>query len=272
MKRRIAWVAVALIALPAAGHAQPSVGGTGESDDTDCSAVRSLSAATVPFAFALASAGGTMACVDLSSMISGGEKGWTLSATDVALGSLGTLDLNARFNPDPFVTFGATTTNLVASTTYAFLFGTPIVPGFYNVATSTGGVTVTNGNSGTSGVSTSAIYPTFISGYGTLGAAATNLGVDLGTTPCTATGTPHTATSTCSYGPTTSTFAPAFYDNLEALLTYDQSDISSVASWSGAVTLDVSATPEPVSMVLLGTGLAVMGAVRGRRRRKVTLA
>lgn len=272
MKRRIAWVAVALMAAPTAGHAQTSVGGGGGSDGTDCSAVRSVSAATLPFVFALASAEGTMACVDLSSMVRGETKTWTLSATDVHLGSLGTLDLNATFNSDPFITFGATTTNVVANVTYAFLFGTPIVPGFYNVATSTGGVTVTNGNSGTSTVSTSSIYPTFISGYGTLGAAATNLGVDLGTAPCTASGTPHTATSTCTYGPTTATFAPAFYDNLEALLTYDQSDISSVASWSGAVTLDVSATPEPVSMVLLGTGLATLGAIHGRRRRKVDLA
>ncbi len=48
------------------------------------------------------------------------------------------------FDTDPFITFGATTTNSIAGTvTYAFLFGTPIIPGFYNAAHSTGGVTVT---------------------------------------------------------------------------------------------------------------------------------
>ena len=39
------------------------------------------------------------------------------------------------------------------------------------------------------------LYPTFVSGYGTVGATATNLGVDLGTTSCTAgPGAPFTTT------------------------------------------------------------------------------
>jgi hypothetical protein len=174
------------------------------------------------------------------------------------------------FNPDPFISFGATTTNLVAGpTTFAFLFGTPIVPGLYTTATSTGGVTVTNGASGTTTVDNSAIYPTYISGYGTNGAIATNLGVDLGTLPCVAgPGAPFTVTTVCNQGTTGNVFAPTFYDNLEALLTYTQDDVGSVASWSGAVTLNVAAVPEPASLALVATGLLlVAGGGYARRRR-----
>ena len=175
------------------------------------------------------------------------------------------------FNTDPFVSFGATTTNLVPGpVTYTFLFGTAIVPGLYNTATSTGGVSVTNGASGTSTVTPSAVFPTYISGHGSVGAVTTNLGVNLGSAPCTAgPGVPSTATHTCNQGTVQNTFAPTFYNNLEAMLTYTQNDIASVASWSGAVTLN-NVVPEPASMVLVAVGVVVLAAgyrVRGRRPR-----
>jgi hypothetical protein len=47
------------------------------------------------------------------------------------------IHLFGTYDIDPFITFGATTTNVTATdgpVTYAFLFGTPIVPGFYNTA------------------------------------------------------------------------------------------------------------------------------------------
>jgi len=161
---------------------------------------------------------------------------------------------------------GATTTNLIAGpVTYAFLFGTPIVPGFYNVATSTGGVSVTDGARGNSTVATGGVYPTYISAYGTVGFSPTNLGVDLGTAPCNATGVPFTVTTVCNQGSTSNTFAPAFYDNLEALLTYTQTDAFSVASWSGAVTIDL-VTPEPATFGLFAIGLVAIGGFARRRR------
>ena len=182
--------------------------------------------------------------------------------------------VTATLNPDPFITFGATTTNLVAGpVTYAFLFGTPVVPGFYNHVTSTGGVTVTNGlenglNPSTTTVGVSGVFPTFISAYGTLGGAATNLGVDLGNSPCASgPAAPFTNSKTCSQGTLAKTFPPAFYDNLEALLTYTQDDIASVASWSGGVTLS-TVVPEPASMSLLAIGAALVAiGYRTRNRR-----
>jgi hypothetical protein len=219
--------------------------------------------ASSPFVWAFANS----ACRDLSSyLVSVGNGVWTLNTPTLEVGR-GKVQVNGMLDSDPFITFGATTTNLIAGpVTYAFLFGTPIVPGLYTGATSTGGVTVTNGASGNSTVATSGIHPTYISGYGTVGLTPTNLGVDLGTAPCNATGVPFTVTTVCNQGSTANTFAPTFYDNLEALLTYTQDDTFSVASWSGAVTLTTSTIPEPATFGLFGMGLVVIGGFATRRR------
>ena len=208
-------------------------------------------------------------CIDLSGSITQDGKVSFLNVEDFPLGDVATLDIFATFNPDPFITFGATTTNLVAGPiTYAFLFGTPIVPGFYNTASSTGGVTVTNAPGGALTVDNSVIFPTYISGYGTVGLVPTNLGVDLGTDPCTAPG-PALSTTVCSQGTASNTFAPTFYDNLEALLTYTQTGIGP-AAWTGGVTLDDDpSVPEPVTFTLLAVSsfaLGVVGLARRRRR------
>lgn len=177
------------------------------------------------------------------------------------------VQLDVLFDADPFISFGATTTNILPGPiTYAFLFGTPVVPGNYAAATSTGGVSVTAGNAGNTTVATGAVYPTFISGYGTVGLTATNLGVDLGTTPCIA-----TTTTTCNYGTAANAFAPTFYDNMEALLTYTQNDAASVASWSGRVDLltQQSVVPEPATLGLLAVGLLTLvgiGSLRPSQR------
>jgi hypothetical protein len=203
--------------------------------------------------------------VDLSGCLTPVGKLWRLDASFFS--AIGEGDVTATMNPDPFITFGATTTNLIAGpVTYAFLFGTPIVPGLYTNATSTGGVSVTNGASGTANVTSPGLYPTYISAYGTVGLVPTNLGVDLGTTTCTAgPAAPFTDTETCNYGTTANAFGPTFYDNLEALLTYNQDDASSVASWSGAVT--INAVPEPSSIALTVTGVLALAGVAVRRRR-----
>jgi len=172
------------------------------------------------------------------------------------------------YNPDPFISFGITTINAgPGPIAYSFAFGTPIVPGLYNTATSTGGVTVTNGASGTSTVANGGLYgPSYISGYGTVGASATNLGVDLGVGAVTATGVPFAVTNTKNFGFTSNTFPLKFYNNLEAVVSYTQTDVGSVASWSGAVTLN-NAIPEPTSVIMLGMGTLFLGATHVLRRR-----
>ena len=210
-------------------------------------------------------------CIDLSSSIAVGDKVSTLNLQDVSLLGVSILDITATFNEDPFITFGAATTNVVAGPiTYAFLFGTPIVPGFYDTASSTGGVSVSNTPGGDITVDNSAVYPTYISGYGTVGAVPTNLGVDLGTDPCAALG-PGLATTVCGQGTVSNSFAPTFYDNLEALLTYTQTGLGT-AAWSGTVSLDVSrpgtSVPEPVTVTLLAVSAFALGAVGIARRRR----
>jgi len=208
-------------------------------------------------------------CWDLSSFLTDVTKGkvWSLDVNDFDAG-FGLFSLSALMNSDPFISFGATTTNSVAGpNTYAFLFSIPVVPGLYGNSTSTGGVSVTNGARGTSTVTTSGVYPTYISGDGLVGFTPTNLGVDLGTASCISSGVPFTVTTTCAQGTASNTYAPTFYDGMQALLTNPQDDIGSVASWSGAVTLNSAVVPEPATFVLFGAGMRVVGVMTARRRR-----
>jgi hypothetical protein len=219
---------------------------------------------TAPFAFVTVNG----QCTNLSALITRASESavWTLTTHLTLAGS--EIDLHAIFDPDPSITFGGTTVNtLDATVTYAFLFGTPVIPDFYTSATSSLGLSVTT-PMGTTTVAHSAVYPTYVSGYGTVGLTATNLGVDLGTTPCVATGTG--VTTTCNPGMASNSFAPTFYDNLEALITYTQDRAASSVAFTGAVTLDQAATvvtPEPATFLLVGIGLLAIGATTSRRRK-----
>ena len=218
----------------------------------------------VPFAFVAVNG----QCTDLSASITRivGGKGWGLVAHLELSTSI--IDLRAIFNPDPSVTYSGTTTNLTGATnSYAFIFGTPIVPDFYSSAISTLKLSLTT-PTGTTTVDNSSTYPTYVSGYGTLGSELTLLGVDLGTAPCVASGT--AAQATCDEGTASSSFPSSFFDNLEAVITYTQDNAGSVVKFDGEVAINradvVTTTPEPATFMLVGAGLAAMLVQRRRRR------
>lgn len=166
--------------------------------------------------------------------------------------------------PAQVLPFGSSTTNLSAGpVTYSYLFGAPMKPAYYERASLTGSVTVTNGLGGRSVVDTSDVYPTYLSAYGLLGGEATNLGVDLGTVAVVVSGTPTGATTVLGFGTASNTFDLAYYDGLEVLLTYSQSDTSSVVEWATSATA-TPAVPEPAAALV---GLGIVAAGRGRRRR-----
>jgi hypothetical protein len=217
---------------------------------------------TSPFAFVAVNG----RCTDLSAFIIAQAKGWTLNTRATVGGSI--IDLSAVFNPDPSITFSGTTANpSLTATTYAFLFGTPIVPDMYSSALGSVQFLVTSA-AGTTTVANSDTYPTYLSGYGSVGTTLTNLGVDAGSNDCVASGV--AASTSCAAEQQTSSFAPAFFDNLEALITYTQDNTLSTATFSGTVTLDqanqVTTTPEPSTFALLGIGLLVLGGYASRRR------
>lgn len=262
MKRRTIVLAAAVLLAPVTAFAQNGLPSC--NTNSARSPLGTATGLTSPFLWAFVNG----ACTDFSRYIVPDSTFmvWRVSTPTVDLGAA-SVQLRGTFDGDPFITFGATTTNLSTSpVSFAFLFGTPIVPGSYDAATSTGGVSVTNGARGNTTVSTSGVYPTYISGYGTLGFTPTNLGVDLGTASCNATGSPFTVTTVCGQGTATNSFALTPYDNLEALLTYTQDDLASVASWSGAVTLSTTATPEPATIGLVALGLVAIGGLARRRR------
>jgi hypothetical protein len=210
--------------------------------------------------------------LDFTPCLRSAGKVHTLSATFL-VGGVASGRVDATYDEDPFINFGIVTTNIGAGPTdYMFTFGTPIVGGLYTNAISSLAGTLTAGTG--TGTLTNASGPIpFLRGVGTVGGVrvplpapgAGNLGVDVGVATCAT-----TSTVNCPASPAAgaNTFAPRFYDDLEATVTYRQGGVLSQASFTGRVEIFTSTVPEPATVSLLATGVVVLGLGGLARRRR----
>jgi hypothetical protein len=266
MDRRFGWLAALALAIPVGARAQGGVevvctGG----NDTGPLAV-------APSFIALGNVGGQtfslLQCLRVTGKVAVLNASFT---TPLAFG-----EVHATFNSDPFINFNLATTALVPGPTFMqFTFGTPIVPALYTNATSSLGGSVTAGI-GAGSATNVGIIP-FLTANGTVAgipippSTPGNLGVDIGVGPCTTAVPPALPTTVnCPAVPAAgaNAFAPTFYDDLDATVTYNQSGVLSQVAFNGRVDL-FTAVPEPTSVALTITSLLTLAGVARSRRRTV---
>jgi len=201
-------------------------------------------------------------CINLSGFITQGKKPGTAQAVGTLTIGSQDISFNAFWYADPFVSFTFGSINALAgAVSYTAIFSTPIVPGLYSYAEATLAGSVI-GASGT--VINSGGQSTFLTGSAFNAGNQTNLGVGVGTGPCTA------PTMNCGNGSASNTFAPATFNMLAATLAYTQNGAGTTVSFVGRVDLlatpPVSNVPEPSTYALVAIGLAAVGVVRRRRQ------
>lgn len=200
--------------------------------------------------------GGT--CRSMSGGITGTGKVRTLTFSEVIDGSQ--ISVQAVFDADPFVNFVVGVVNGSGVTqSYAFSFTTPVIGGPYNLATSSGGVTVTLGGGSSSQASLHPAFSNYIRGF--VNGLSTNLGVDIGTAQCTTVGS-----TTCTQPAGAATFGPLTPADLTGQLAFQLTGDQSVAGWTGRVEIAASVVPEPATVTLLAAGVVLTGALAARRR------
>ncbi|MBV9881285.1 MAG: PEP-CTERM sorting domain-containing protein [Gemmatirosa sp.] len=192
-----------------------------------------------------------------------------LPTTVIDLGGGASFTVSADFNSDPFssFTFGSIIPNGFGPVTFDAYFSTPVAPGSYNNASSSGtlGITTTGPN-GSDGQVSAGTYPFYIEGL----ADATNLGVDTGSGTCDVLTPPSPNSGSCNPPGASNTFAPISPALLTAHLSYTHNTLvsgSSAVGWTGSVQLNASTVPEPATLGLVVAGVLMIGGVGYRRSR-----
>jgi hypothetical protein len=196
--------------------------------------------------------------------------GFTTTVAGVGRASIDTLSMN----PDPVIFFGVGVTNLSPTPlVFAFAFTEPIsMPGDTIDATASLGITLTDGGGPGATAPSVTLTPFTVGGKLMISNdffPPTNKGVDVGdavsggTAPCSAF---VLGTSTCTPFGATHTFAqnPAAPFVIMGTTVTGVISASDAAGLSGRVTQIVH-TPEPMTLLLMGSGLAGLGAWRRYR-------
>lgn len=208
-------------------------------------------------------------CVDLTSYITTVVPGvrWTLATPTLTIG-VSQVSMTAAFLVDPaagvlqvdFDTFSQN--GDAAPTTYSFLLGEPTPLTYLSGAVNYGTIGLVGGPGGGAHVQPSAVFASYSSVYLGVGRGRTNAGADLGSAPCFV----GAATAVrCDLGYTVSTAAPILANHTDGLLTYTQTGLGSMVSFSNAP--PSTTAPEPSTLTLVGGGGALAGAAAVRRRR-----
>jgi len=177
------------------------------------------------------------------------------------------ITIEGLFDPDPLISYMITVQDLGAPSSFTFAFSTPLIPLIDGPNTVSGDITTTMFDFGGGG--TISFTPGFtnfavssVSADG--GSTLQNMGVDVG---------PGTSTGLLA-GPAPSPGLPWNY--METIISFDMGGGGDFAFVSGNTIIEFDPdpmtvpSPEPGTLLLLGSGLAVFGIVVRRRKRRET--
>jgi len=187
-----------------------------------------------------------------------GNSVWTIAGLNLAGAGWSLSNGDFTLDSDPLLTSSGTLNNTTgAALPFSFSFSTPVAAGMYDTPTSTLGVTISSGTSGTH--TTTVLMTNTVNG-------GTPTGADIGPNGCPVTSSGSLVTNTCSFNATGS-FSGVVTD-METVISGSAAAFTA-DGFSGALNVNQSqttGTPEPASIGLMIGGLLVIVSRRRKSR------